>query len=320
MNLDFQNSLQKIAQERISHNKAQILRSIEFQRKGMAFLAEDEPERQNAALQRSFLLSEQQANLVQERYAGDDWESKARGAEAIQGRTVDFVPVSYLERGLLVARAAARVTSLYGEAIGTGFLASSRLLVTNHHVIPTKAHAANYLAQFNYEKDLEGLEKQVTAFRLDPNQFFFTDGVEGLDVTVVAIGALATGSAPIEQFGWCGLSDSGTKHAKGDYVTIVQHPAGRHKEVVLRENMIAGRHEVALHYVADTEPGSSGSPVFGPDWRVVALHHWAGPQAWAGDDDYAPIAINEGIRISRIVKKLREGSIWSQCASDRAAA
>lgn len=306
MDNSFLKNLGEVTAGRIASNKVQILRSIDCKRKGLPVLAEDQEDRQRAALQRNFQLSPELAGMMQENITKEEIETRAFGPEAIQGPTADFVPVSYLERGLDVSKAVSRITSIHGEAIGTGFLASSNLLVTNHHVIPSKIHAASYLAQFDFEKKLDGSDKPVTSFYLDPEQFFFTDDIDGLDVTVVAIGERMVGERPIENFGWCGLSDSGTKHALGDYVTIIQHPAGRHKEVVLRENMIAGRHEVALHYVADTEGGSSGSPVFSPEWKVVALHHWAGGHIWSGEDTYQRTKINEGIRISRIVKKLRE--------------
>ena len=91
-------------------------------------------------------------------------------------------------------------------------------------------------------------------------------------------------------------------------MNIVQHPQGRFKEVVLRENRLVARLEDVLHYVADTEPGSSGSPVFNNAWEVIALHHWGGPSREWIDENGQPVPheVNEGIRISAIVRKLRE--------------
>ena len=40
------------------------------------------------------------------------------------------------------------------------------------------------------------------------------------------------------------------------------HPGGSPKRVSLRQNFIAARTDEFLHYMTDTEPGSSGSPVF----------------------------------------------------------
>jgi endonuclease/exonuclease/phosphatase family metal-dependent hydrolase len=56
-----------------------------------------------------------------------------------------------------------------------------------------------------------------------------------------------------------------------------------------------------LRYRTDTEPGSSGSPVFNNDWQLVALHH-------AGYREDGGTAVNEGIRISAIVAHLMRRS------------
>ena len=295
--------LEDVFRNRVKQTEQQMLKSIDCAFKGVPTAAEDQEDRIEAAMERNFRVAPQIAKIMGERLREPVAESL--GPEAIQGPTIDFVPVAYMERGLQVAKAVTRIITLDRRAIGTGFLCSNNLLVTNNHVIPTIAHADSFLAEFNYEIALGGTEKETSVFRLDPSKFFFTDGIDGLDVTVVAVGEQIRGGMPINSFGWCGLSESGTKHALGDFVTIIQHPDGRHKEVVLRENRIAGRHELALHYVADTEPGSSGSPVFNANWQPVALHHWGGTHAWQGDNSYMPRTVNEGIRISRIVKALQ---------------
>ena len=48
-----------------------------------------------------------------------------------------------------------------------------------------------------------------------------------------------------------------------------------------------------LRYRNNTEPGSSGSPVFNFDWQLVALHH-------AGAAGVEPVAYNQGIPIAPI--------------------
>ena len=316
--MDIYNAIGDIARKRIAKNEQQIRHSVECQRRGRRVEAEVEEDRQEAAIERNQRVPAQVAKMMIDAVPVAEEALKLKpsathmapaaealeGAEAVKG-VADFVPIAYMERGLQVSRAVARITTIHRRAVGTGFLSSNHLLVTNHHVIPDPAHALAFIAEFNYEVGLDGSEKTVSSFRLDPDRFFITDGIDGLDVTVVAIGEQVRGQIPATAFGWCGLSDSGTKHALGDYVTIVQHPAGRHKEVVLRENLIAGRHEVALHYVADTEPGSSGSPVFNSDWQPVALHHWGTVHRWQGSG-YMPNTVNEGIRISRIVRLMRD--------------
>src|ERR1044071_4702909 len=59
----------------------------------------------------------------------------------------DLMPIAYLERGAIAARAVARI-DLGGGAYGTGFLIAPRVLITNHHVIGDKTAAARATANF----------------------------------------------------------------------------------------------------------------------------------------------------------------------------
>ncbi|MCR9136768.1 MAG: DNA/RNA non-specific endonuclease [Alphaproteobacteria bacterium] len=301
--MDHESTLEAIARRRIEQTEQEIQETIDCVRFGIPRAAESDLERREASIRRNSRVA---APLASQFTRDMETEGlKAPGAEALRGPTIDFVPVSYMERGLSVARSVARVAFPDRRPQGTGFLCSNRLFVTNHHVIRSVEDAKIFNAEFNYEIGMDGVERPATIFKLAPETFFFTDDIDGLDVTVVAVGERVRGDQPVDAFGWCGLSASATKHALGDFVTIIQHPRGRHKEVVLRENVIAGRNDVALHYVTDTEGGSSGSPVFNSDWNPVALHHWGGVHAWQGSGAYQPNTVNEGIRISVIVDALR---------------
>src|SRR5207248_1603539 len=61
-----------------------------------------------------------------------------------------------------------------------------------------------------------------------------------------------------------------------EFVNIIQHPNGGSMEVSLRFNQVVALEDKRIHYLADTEEGSSGSPVFDDSWRLVALHHSGG--------------------------------------------
>ena len=58
-----------------------------------------------------------------------------------------------------------------------------------------------------------------------------------------------------------------------------------------------------IRYETDTEPGSSGSPVFDNGWEIIALHHSGGDRA-PSDPSGNTWLNNEGIRIDAIVKDL----------------
>ena len=71
----------------------------------------------------------------------------------------DLMPVAYLERGAIAARAVARI-DLGGGQYGTGFLIAPRVLITNNHVIGDKATAARATANFQYEVNLKDAPAQ----------------------------------------------------------------------------------------------------------------------------------------------------------------
>lgn len=99
-------------------------------------------------------------------------------------------------------------------------------------------------------------------------------------------------------WGYIPLQD-GFVVAIDQHLNIIQHPKGRRKEVALQENRISNIYLNHMRYTTDTEPGSSGSPVFDNAWEIIALHHAAGKKengVWVS---------NQGVRIDKIVADLR---------------
>jgi endonuclease G len=214
----------------------------------------------------------------------------------------NFIDIRYLEAGVAAARAVCRVHIADGRqsGFGTGSLVSPRLVMTNHHVLRDRDVAAASSVEFNYQDGIDGRALQTQLFELDPDTFFVAD--KERDFALVAVRAAEDALA---QFGFNRLIGAEGKAIVGEPVTIVQHPKGEKKQIVLRENKIVHIAEDAyLHYEADTEPGSSGSPVFNDQWEVVALHHASVPAA-PGSGELGAY-MNEGIRISRILALLRE--------------
>jgi endonuclease G len=255
--------------------------------------AEYDKSRQTAVIERRLQVEHDRAARM----------AAADGREKKWGPTIDFVDAVFLERGMYAARSVARVVTRDGQDIGTGFMISPRVFLTNNHVIPTDAAARDMLVEFDYERDVDGVMKPVVRFALAPATLFLTNPENDLDYTVVAVGEREAGTSLLSDYGHLPISGSRDKHQLSDHVNIIQHPDGRPKEAVLRENQLVSRAKTALHYVADTEPGSSGSPVFNVLWHVVALHHWGGPFRDRIDEAgrAVPRTVNEGIRISAIV-------------------
>lgn len=95
----------------------------------------------------------------------------------------------------------------------------------------------------------------------------------------------------------------------GEPVNIIQHPRGRSKEIVFYSNRVQELNSRYLHYQADTDLGSSGSPVLNSQWQVVALHHavlvGVNHEENKADEVEVTVKGSVGIRISEIVKDLK---------------
>lgn len=320
-----------VAQQRIIANREEIKRTMTNVAAGNPLASEKSPVRLIDRLMAKNLMTREEAEATAigirafsgmsaaERTAVLSEGTDAPGAEAIWGQTIDFTGVSFFQRGRSAANAVARVAWLTGRPRGSGFMVSDRLFLTNNHVIPTPELAAQLRVEFDYELDIHESPIAASTFAFAPQIFFVTDDVRGLDFTLIAVGERLSGARELAAFGYCPLSDASDKHAIGEVVNVVQHPNGRYKEVVLRENRLVARAPQALHYVADTLPGSSGSPVFNNQWQAVALHHWGGPFRDLIDDagQRVPREVNEGIRISSIVQaiKARRGKLPSTLSS-----
>jgi endonuclease G len=242
-------------------------------------------------------------------YAAKRAPARARsGAEAIQGDTLDYQPASFLPEGATIRRAIAYVEANFGaqSTLGSGFMVSPRLFLTNQHVIPNAQAALGATITFDRELDEKGLPRAMTVFLLDPTAFAMFSDEPDLDYALIAVGKRLSGSLDLADFGYCPLSNAPDKHVIGMSTNIIQHPGGQRKLISIRNNLLVARTARTLLYETDTEVGSSGSPVFNDDWEVVALHHYGEPFLERVDDKGNPIpqTVNEGIRISALVNSL----------------
>jgi endonuclease G len=212
----------------------------------------------------------------------------------------DLVGIDYLARGLQAARPVARLI-LRGEEAGyaTGFLVAPQLLLTNRHVLGSADQAGSAIAEFGYELLPDGRPAATEAFRLRPDLAFVTGDPadDFMDFALVAVEPASLAGRPLADWGFLRLDDRPGKITEGEWVTIIQHPSGAHKQVALRENRLIRKltERPVLEYHSDTAPGSSGSPCFNDQWQVVALHSRG---VWKTDD-----AGNVKLRVGGAVPK-----------------
>ena len=186
--------------------------------------------------------------------------------------------------------------------ICTGFLVGPDLFMTNHHCIHDdvgllQIENARIYMDYYQEPDV------------DPTRGGVTAGVLGvLQMDALKDYALLRLDRPIgNTYGWLEL-DTTTRPNSSQSVKLISHPQGRSKEIVRRNTEIVdipAGHPLAdapfaLTYLADSEGGSSGSPVFLREGTgVIAIHH----SAWTGDG--VP-TFNAGSLMSHIVPEIEQ--------------
>jgi endonuclease G len=246
----------------------------------------------------------------------------------------DFLGIEFLEMAMAVARFVGRVHIRerpgVSRGFGSGLVVSPRLFLTNNHVLPDVETARHSEVEFDYQKDRFGRPLNVVICGLEPDTFFLTD--RKLDFSIVAVREESLSGPPLKNYAWVRLRADSGKALVGDALNIIQHPRGEMKQLVLRSNKLVDNFEDFVHYETDTEPGSSGSPVFNDLWDVVALHHSGVPKTnqngdfldvddrvWVkGRDDPERLAWvgNEGIRISSIVEFVESAQLGTSAQRD----
>ncbi|MCG9886383.1 MAG: serine protease [Cyanobacteria bacterium] len=178
-------------------------------------------------------------------------------------------PIAFLQQGLEVSRSVAyiAVQSSYDRWSGTGFLVAEDLLLTNNHVLPSSNLLQSSIFRFNYEDDFGGRAKPTDEYYAKSNGVFYTN--PELDYTLVQLDG-----NPGQRWGYLSLLPRNIKC--GERVNIIQHPAGRPKEISFQNNFVEYVGGDVVQYITSTLNGSSGSPVFNDGWEVVGLHHAGG--------------------------------------------
>ena len=98
-----------------------------------------------------------------------------------------------------------------------------------------------------------------------------------------------------------------------DILTIVHHPACEGKRInskscFVRDANCQGwqnSNKVDFTHRCDTEPGSSGAPIFDRDGLLVGLHH----RGFEKNQDGVCVKDNKAVKMSEILKVLQKASI-----------
>ncbi len=223
--------------------------------------------------------------------------------EKVLGDKSHIVKIAWLEKALIAAKSVGRIVCPDGGT-GTGFLTEGGYVFTNNHVLPTESEASGSVIEFNFEEDASGFERTRYRYHFDTSTFITS---KDLDYTRVKV-LQNPEAAPLSDWGALRISPDAIP-VVGDPVNVIQHPNGDVKQIALTANDVVSVWGPRLFYHTDTEPGSSGSPVFNQNWNVVALHHGGQSIDEGGltiNEHGERASANRGFLFSYILKDIQE--------------
>jgi endonuclease G len=172
----------------------------------------------------------------------------------------------------------------------TGFLIGEDILMTCHHVLADKRIASLCRARFNYQLDEKRMPLARDEYSLAPDKLFETD--PELDVTIVK-----TAGKPGAKSKWGFIRLERVYPRPGNSAIIIQHPSQlRYKKIALGDMEIKYVDNREIQYLSDALPGSSGSPIFNDDFKLIGIH-----RAGDGNPDDNKYFRNEGAHINAVI-------------------
>lgn len=206
----------------------------------------------------------------------------------------------------------------YGNSVGTGFLVGPDLVLTNYHVVAAllrgEVGPAAVRVMFDYFGTGQGYGVGLAAsYHLADSPMSPVDDEsektrpasdEELDFALLRIDT-SLGTQPRggsgKPRGYLRLDAGTTRVEDRKPLFILQHPQGQPLKLHIDVSRGYNENGTRLQYTTNTLPGSSGSPCFDAQLRLVALHH--------SRDPHTPPQYNEGIPVEKIAAALRRKGI-----------
>jgi hypothetical protein len=191
-----------------------------------------------------------------------------------------------------------RVEIPEGKPAGTGFLIGPDLILTNNHVAECMnsrgSSPANSVARFGFMTDSGGIATAAgDVFSFAGDWLVDRSPIAELDYAVIRLAATPGRPALAPP----------APHAftAGEINLILHHPTGSPLKLSAGTVTRFDAAKQRVTYTVNTEPGSSGSPVFTLDWKAVALH-----QRGVIESDKN----NAGIPLYEIARRLTANNMW----------
>jgi endonuclease G, mitochondrial len=210
--------------------------------------------------------------------------------------------VGNLRQGLELADAVCKITFVDRPTeSGTGVLIAPGFVLTNYHVLSSQVGAdLNAIAQsarfeFGYVSTRSGGATPIMMAAGSASVVAFS-WIHELDYALIQL-------APNPDFVIQPVPCNATAQlVPRSPLNILQHPEGEEMKVSLSNNGVVKINEEKglILYANPTKDGSSGSPCFDSDWKLVALHHKAMQTSFG--------SIREGILFSAIHRHIQESA------------
>ncbi len=225
--------------------------------------------------------------------------------------SVRYHSYKFMLRAIERARAVARIEHVTGQGYGTGFLVRGRdlheklgedyLLITNAHVVSDNPDVKDALAPQDAVVTFQLLHEEGCADEeYAVSELVWTSPPWKLDATILRLESVPGGVDPFPVHPRLPVPDGDQR------VYIIGHPKGGSLSFSIQDNVLLDHEAPYLHYRAPTEGGSSGSPVFNAQWKLVGLHHAGSHQMPKLRDQPGTYKANEGIWVQSVIKALAE--------------
>jgi len=206
-----------------------------------------------------------------------------------------------------------RIEDDSSNPLGTGFLVAPDAVLTNHHVIAGRDPAA-LRVRFDHKllPDLTTLQsgtvhKVARCLAQSPHSPVDLETAKSrlptpqeLDFALLEVEG-RPGEAQVDnrKRGWFTPPAQAPAFEQDSLLVIVQYPLTWPMKVTMDSLLSLNGNKTRVTYRTNTEPGSSGSPCFDEQWRLIALHHSGDPDMQSTLGGY-----NEGIPISALYENL----------------
>lgn len=235
------------------------------------------------------------------------------------------------------------ITSNKGQLFGTGFLIAPNVAITNYHVMEAvilgeqglttkkglRAARSDVILRFDYKQLAnntiinQGVEYRLAEdWLIDVSPYVIGNQLpqpDELDYALLRVDEVP-GREPVgknaepgsPERGWIELPTEPREFLPNSPLFIMQHPKAEPLKLAFDTDAIIGLNPngTTVTYRTNTEGGSSGSPCFDINWKLVALHH-------SGDPDWLNPTYNAGTPFSAICSLLEKRDLLTNLLSNQ---